>query len=116
MISTLVIIPTYNERQNLEGIVNRVLLSVPEAHVLVVDDNSPDGTGTLASELALGDSRVQVLHRAVKDGLGGAYRAGFGCTVGIGNLEVIWSPKFRCRHPAAGTTRRAWGRPAPGGG
>ena len=77
MTATLVIMPTYNERQNLEGIVDRVLASVPDVHVLVVDDNSPDGTGMLASNLALADERVHVIHRATKDGLGGAYRAGF---------------------------------------
>jgi dolichol-phosphate mannosyltransferase len=75
--SPLVIIPTYNERENIEAIVARVMASVPAAHVLIVDDNSPDGTGAIASGLAAAESRVHVLHRATKDGLGGAYRAGF---------------------------------------
>lgn len=75
---TLVIIPTYNERDNLPTIVSRVHSSVPDAHVLIVDDGSPDGTGELADELALADpDRVHVMHRASKDGLGAAYLAGF---------------------------------------
>jgi dolichol-phosphate mannosyltransferase len=70
--------PTYNERQNLETIVSRVRAAVPDADLLVVDDNSPDGTGKIADELAESDSRVQVLHRTEKAGLGRAYIAGFG--------------------------------------
>ena len=73
----LVIIPTYQERENIEPIVERVLTSVPSAHVLVVDDNSPDGTGQIADDLAAADPRIQVLHRAGKEGLGAAYLAGF---------------------------------------
>jgi dolichol-phosphate mannosyltransferase len=73
----LVIIPTYNEAGNIERIVSRVRATVPEADVLVADDNSPDGTGKLADELADGDSRVHVLHRKGKEGLGAAYLAGF---------------------------------------
>jgi len=76
--STLVIIPTYNECDNLPTIVSRVANAVPDAHVLIVDDGSPDGTGDLADELALADpGRVHVMHRASKDGLGAAYLAGF---------------------------------------
>lgn len=74
----LVIIPTYNEAENVEGIVGRARKAVPEAHVLVVDDNSPDGTGELADKLAANDSQVHVLHRKGKEGLGAAYLAGFG--------------------------------------
>jgi dolichol-phosphate mannosyltransferase len=74
----LVIIPTYNERENLERIVERVVTSVPDAHVLVVDDGSPDGTGKIADALADEDQRVRVLHRTAKNGLGAAYIAGFG--------------------------------------
>jgi dolichol-phosphate mannosyltransferase len=73
----LVIIPTYQERENIESIVERVLTSVPAAHVLIVDDGSPDGTGKIADEMAGGDERVNVLHRSTKDGLGAAYIAGF---------------------------------------
>jgi len=73
----LVIIPTYQERENLERIVERVVTAVPAVHVLVVDDGSPDGTGKIADELADADERIHVLHRAKKNGLGAAYIAGF---------------------------------------
>jgi len=72
-----VIIPTYNERENLPPILARVRAAVPEADVLVVDDGSPDGTGALADKLAADDSQVEVLHREQKAGLGAAYVAGF---------------------------------------
>ena len=74
----LVVIPTYDEADNIGPIVARVRASVPNADVLVVDDNSPDGTGAIADELAAGDESVHVLHRTTKDGLGAAYVAGFG--------------------------------------
>lgn len=74
----LVIIPTYNERENLGIIVGRVRVSVPSAEILVADDNSPDGTGDLADTLAAADRNVHVLHRPGKQGLGAAYVAGFG--------------------------------------
>ena len=73
----LVIIPTYNEAENIKSIVGRVRASVPEAHVLIADDNSPDGTGKIADELVAEDDQVQVLHRKGKEGLGAAYLAGF---------------------------------------
>ncbi|MBV7695578.1 polyprenol monophosphomannose synthase [Streptomyces sp. TRM70350] len=75
--TALVIIPTYNEAENIKTVVGRVRKAVPEAHVLVADDNSPDGTGKLADELAAGDEQVHVLHRKGKEGLGAAYLAGF---------------------------------------
>ncbi|WP_267714611.1 polyprenol monophosphomannose synthase [Streptomyces sp. CoH17] len=75
--TALVIIPTYNEAENIKAIVARVREAVPEAHVLVADDNSPDGTGELADELAAADDHVQVMHRKGKEGLGAAYLAGF---------------------------------------
>jgi dolichol-phosphate mannosyltransferase len=75
--SVLVIIPTYNERENLEIIAARLHAAVPEAHLLVVDDSSPDNTGALADELAAREEWVNVLHRTAKDGLGAAYVAGF---------------------------------------
>lgn len=71
------IIPTYNEAENIKPIVSRVRSAVPEAHILVADDNSPDGTGKIADELAAADDHVQVLHRKGKEGLGAAYLAGF---------------------------------------
>ena len=73
----VVVIPTYNEAANLAWIVERLRRAQPEVDVLVVDDHSPDGTGRIADELAAADSRVQVLHRAAKGGLGGAYLHGF---------------------------------------
>jgi dolichol-phosphate mannosyltransferase len=73
----LVVIPTYQERENIESIVRRVGDAVPSADVLVVDDGSPDGTGKIADELAEADDRVHVMHRAAKNGLGAAYIAGF---------------------------------------
>jgi dolichol-phosphate mannosyltransferase len=72
-----IVMPTYNERENLEQIVGRVLDLGPAYHVLVVDDNSPDGTGELADSLAERDPRVTVLHRPGKLGLGTAYIEGF---------------------------------------
>ncbi len=73
----LVIIPTYNERDALPAILERVRASVPEADVLIADDNSPDGTGQVADDWALRDDQVHVMHRLGKEGLGTAYLAGF---------------------------------------
>ena len=73
----LVVVPTYDEAENVEVIAGRLLAAVPTAHLLVVDDNSPDGTGAIADRMAAADERVHVLHRAEKDGLGAAYVAGF---------------------------------------
>jgi dolichol-phosphate mannosyltransferase len=73
----LVCIPTYNEKENVERIVAAVLEAVPGAHVLVVDDGSPDGTGELADAMAALEPRVHVLHRSRKEGLGKAYLAAF---------------------------------------
>jgi dolichol-phosphate mannosyltransferase len=73
----VVIIPTYDERENLPLIVARVRAATPGADLLVIDDNSPDGTGVLADDLATADSQIKILHRTAKDGLGAAYIAGF---------------------------------------
>ncbi|HET6359605.1 polyprenol monophosphomannose synthase [Streptomyces sp.] len=73
----LVIIPTYNEVENIKPIVSRVRTAVPEADILIADDNSPDGTGKVADELVAQDDKVHVLHRKGKEGLGAAYLAGF---------------------------------------
>ena len=87
---TLVIIPTYNERENLPLIVGRVHRARPDVHVLIVDDGSPDGTGELADELALADpDRVHVMHRTTKAGLGAAYLAGFAWGLGRGYLVLV---------------------------
>ena len=77
MSDTLVIIPTYNEKENAEPIARAVLAACPEADLLFVDDNSPDGTGQLADRLAAAEPRIHVLHRQQKQGLGRAYLAGF---------------------------------------
>jgi dolichol-phosphate mannosyltransferase len=77
MNSALVIIPTYNERDNLGPITSAVLAAEPRVDILVVDDNSPDGTGQLADELAAKEPRLHVLHREKKEGLGRAYLHAF---------------------------------------
>ena len=75
---TLVIIPTYNERENIRLIVGRLHAALPDVHVLIADDGSPDGTGAVADELAAAsEGRIHVLHRTEKNGLGAAYIAGF---------------------------------------
>ena len=73
----LVIVPTYNERDNLPRVVPQILAQGDAFHILVVDDNSPDGTGDLADAMVARSERVNVLHRAGKQGLGAAYVAGF---------------------------------------
>jgi dolichol-phosphate mannosyltransferase len=73
----LVIIPTYNESENVARIISRTRNAVPDAHILIADDNSPDGTGNLADEIAATDDHVHVMHRLGKEGLGAAYLAGF---------------------------------------
>ncbi len=75
--NALIVVPTYNERANLQALVSAVLRAAPGAQLLIVDDASPDGTGALADALAARDARVAVLHRARKLGLGTAYVAGF---------------------------------------
>jgi dolichol-phosphate mannosyltransferase len=74
---SLIVIPTYNERDNVRAIVDAIHGVVPDVHILFVDDGSPDGTGELLDQMAAADTRVQVLHRAGKLGLGTAYLAGF---------------------------------------
>jgi dolichol-phosphate mannosyltransferase len=76
-VKALVIIPTYNERENIEELARQVFAQNLPVEILIVDDNSPDGTGALADELAARDPRVHVMHRAGKMGLGSAYCAGF---------------------------------------
>ncbi|MFP6600565.1 MAG: polyprenol monophosphomannose synthase [Deltaproteobacteria bacterium] len=85
----VVVIPTYNEKENLERIARAVLAVDPENEVLVVDDNSPDGTGDIADRLVAGDPRVHVLHRPGKEGLGPAYRAGFARALELGADLVV---------------------------
>lgn len=73
----VILIPTYDERDNVKSMAEAVLAQIPEANILFVDDNSPDGTGQLIDEIAEKESRVFVLHREKKEGLGRAYIAGF---------------------------------------
>jgi len=77
VLRSLVIVPTYNERENLPRLIPAVLAQHPSLEVLVVDDGSPDGTGAIAEEIAAAEPRVHVVHRAGKLGLGTAYIAGF---------------------------------------
>lgn len=86
--SILVILPTYNERDSLANVVERVLVAVPEADLLIIDDNSPDGTGKLADSLAT-DPRISVLHRSGKLGLGTAYTIGFSRALDAGYHWVV---------------------------
>jgi dolichol-phosphate mannosyltransferase len=82
------VVPTYNEAENLQWIVGRLRAAQPAVDILVVDDGSPDGTGRLADELAAADPQVKVLHRTQKAGLGAAYRAGFRIALDAG-YDVI---------------------------
>jgi len=84
-----VVLPTYDERENLPAIVPRILAAAPELDVLVVDDDSPDGTGAVADRLAETDRRVRVLHRARKEGLGRAYLAGFDVALRAGYGRIL---------------------------
>ena len=77
MAKTLVVVPTYNEKENIQAFTEAVLTHLPTAHILIVDDNSPDGTGVIADQLADANPAISVLHRTQKEGLGRAYVAGF---------------------------------------
>lgn len=77
MAQTLVVVPTYNEKENIEAFTEAVFTHLPSAHILIVDDNSPDGTGAIADRLAEANPAIFVLHRTQKEGLGRAYVAGF---------------------------------------
>ena len=99
-----IVLPTYCEAENLEGIVGAVRTAVPEARVLVVDDESPDGTGAIADRLAAADSAVRVLHRPVKEGLGRAYVAGFGYALERG-AELVVEMDADFSHPPSDVPR-----------
>lgn len=85
----VVCIPTYNERENLPLILDRLFAANPDVQALVIDDGSPDGTGALADDLAALDPRISVLHRTSKEGLGAAYRAGFARAIADGATHVV---------------------------
>lgn len=93
----LTVIPTYNEKENLPVVIKRLRAAMPDGFVLVVDDNSPDGTGDLADQLATQDDHINVLHRTVKDGLGGAYLAGFEWGLNAG-YDVLVEMDADCSH------------------
>ena len=96
-----VVLPTYDERENLARIVPAILAAAPELDVLVVDDSSPDGTGALADELAARDRRVRVLHRPRKQGLGRAYLAGFDVALREGYRRILEMDADFSHDPAA---------------
>jgi dolichol-phosphate mannosyltransferase len=87
--NVVVVIPTYNEAENLELIVSRIHGAAAEADILIVDDSSPDGTGVLADHLAWADRRIHALHRPAKSGLGSAYLAGFAWALERGYGTVV---------------------------
>jgi glycosyltransferase involved in cell wall biosynthesis len=92
----LIITPTYNERENLPELTAGIFAELPEANLLVVDDASPDGTGDVADAMASTDSRVHVMHRAGKQGLGTAYLAGFAWRSSTATTTSCkWTPTFR---------------------
>jgi len=101
-----IVLPTYDEHDNLPKIVPQILAAAPEVDVLVVDDASPDGTGEIADDLARASGRVKVLHRPHKDELGPAYLAGFARALAAGYGRILemdadsrTSPR-RCRCPS----------------
>ena len=98
---TWVVLPTYDEADNVGPITAAVLLALPDAHILVVDDDSPDGTGRIADELAAHDRRIRVRHRAAKQGLGRAYLDGFGIALDSGASAVVQMDADFSHDPAA---------------
>jgi dolichol-phosphate mannosyltransferase len=96
---TLVVVATYNERENIERLVTQVLEQAPESTVLVVDDNSPDGTGAIVRDMAAGDDRIELLSRPGKLGLGTAYLAGFHHALGHGYQRVVTMDADFSHHP-----------------
>lgn len=97
--SNAVIVPTYNERENIHLLVEQLLALPIEVHVIVVDDNSPDGTGVIADELATSNSHVLVIHRPGKLGLGTAYIAGFRLALSMGAECILTMDADFSHHP-----------------
>jgi dolichol-phosphate mannosyltransferase len=98
-VKVAVIIPTYNERENLADLVGQILALDVQGHVIIVDDNSPDGTGELADALTARDGRVRVIHRPGKLGLGTAYVAGFRKALADGAERVLTMDADFSHHP-----------------
>jgi dolichol-phosphate mannosyltransferase len=99
-VRTIVVIPTYNERTNVTGIIPEILAQAPDLEVLVVDDNSPDGTGPAVQEVADRDPRVHLLARPRREGIGPAYKAGFQRALAIGADRIV-QMDADFSHPAA---------------
>ncbi len=98
---TLVVLPTYNEAENLKPMVEAIFAQIPTSHILVVDDRSPDGTGEIADQLARDfPKKVYVLHRPAKDGLGKAYQAAFAQALKMG-FEQIMQMDVDFSHPVS---------------
>ena len=104
-----VVLPTYNERENIEPMAAAILAALPEASLLVVDDSSPDGTGELADTIAAREPRVSVLHRPGKEGLGVAYRDGFRWVLERPETRAVVQMDADFSHDPA-TCRRSWRR------
>ena len=96
-----IVLPTYNEADNLEGISAGILVAAPGATLLVVDDGSPDGTGQIADRLAAVDARIRVRHRPAKQGLGKAYLDGFGVALAGGARSIVQMDADWSHDPAA---------------
>ncbi|MBC7589881.1 MAG: polyprenol monophosphomannose synthase [Salinibacterium sp.] len=96
---TVVVLPTYNEKDNLFDTIKRITASAPHVDILVVDDNSPDGTGQLADHLAVANPRVHVLHRRKKAGLGAAYLDGFRWAIHAGYDVIVECDADGSHHP-----------------
>lgn len=88
-VRSVVVLPTYNERDNVQGILEAIRAAAPDADIMVVDDNSPDGTGALAEEVAARLGRIRVVHRSGKAGLGAAYRHGFSLAFDEGYDAIV---------------------------
>lgn len=95
----VICLPTYNERENLRQTASGILSLVPQVSLLVIDDNSPDGTGHIADQLARADPRISVLHRACKQGLGRAYLDGFRTVLKAPNVRLIGQMDADLSHP-----------------
>jgi len=98
-VRALAVLPTYNEAGTIAEVIERSLASTPDVDLLVVDDNSPDGTGAIAEGIAAGESRVRVLHRPGKGGLGPAYLAGFAEGLASGYEVMIEMDSDLSHHP-----------------
>jgi dolichol-phosphate mannosyltransferase len=96
---TVICVPTYNEARNLPQITADILNAVPDASLLIIDDNSPDGTGRIADRLAYADSRISVLHRFRKEGLGKAYLDGFQRILNMNHIRLVGQMDADFSHP-----------------